>query len=102
MLYKLQEKIISFSLDGDTYYAEDGMTWGDWVSSKYNTDGYVKYNYNEINYITDSAHNSYVANPSSDVEPTSPGKDYVESDYLIFENEQYRLLSFEPNPVISK
>lgn len=39
--------IISFTiqLDGEayptTYYAEDGMTWGDWVESSYNTDGYL-------------------------------------------------------------
>lgn len=43
--------LISFTVtheDGtiDTYYAEEGMTFGEWVGSKYNTDGYV-WNYND-------------------------------------------------------
>ena len=28
---------ISFTIAGTTYYAEDGMTWGEWVESDYNT-----------------------------------------------------------------
>ena len=27
-----------------THYAKDGMTWGDWVNSEYNTEGYRIYN----------------------------------------------------------
>ena len=37
-------EFISFSVnynnDITTYYAEEGMTWGEWVESDYNTDGY--------------------------------------------------------------
>lgn len=29
--------MISFGIDGTTYYAEDGMTWNNWVDSDYNT-----------------------------------------------------------------
>lgn len=28
---------ISFTIGGTTYYAEEGMTWGEWVESEYNT-----------------------------------------------------------------
>ena len=28
--------IISFTIEGNTYQAEEGMTWGEWVNSKYN------------------------------------------------------------------
>jgi hypothetical protein len=33
--------LISFTIDGETYYAEEGMTWGEWVESEYNTNGYT-------------------------------------------------------------
>ncbi len=33
--------LISFSLDGETYYFEDGMTWEEWVNSIYNIDNFV-------------------------------------------------------------
>lgn len=32
--------LISFTIDGKKYYAISGMTWGDWINSEYNTDGY--------------------------------------------------------------
>lgn len=32
--------LISFTINGTTYQAEEGMTWGEWVSSTYNTGGY--------------------------------------------------------------
>jgi hypothetical protein len=31
---------ISFTIGNKTYYAEQGMTWGEWVDSEYNTTGY--------------------------------------------------------------
>lgn len=30
-------KLIPFTIDDTTYYAEEGMTWNDWVVSEYNT-----------------------------------------------------------------
>lgn len=33
--------IFSFTINGVTYYAEDGMRWNEWVESQYNTGGYV-------------------------------------------------------------
>ena len=32
--------LISFSIDGVGYYAEDGMNWQQWVGSQYNSDGW--------------------------------------------------------------
>ena len=32
-------EMISFTIDGTTYQAEAGMTWGEWVDSEYNTSG---------------------------------------------------------------
>ena len=34
--------LITFSIDGTTYQAEEGMTWEDWISSEYDTAGYIK------------------------------------------------------------
>lgn len=33
------ESLISFTIEGVSFQAEDGMTWGAWVESEYNTDG---------------------------------------------------------------
>ena len=33
--------MINFTIDGTSYQAEAGMTWGEWVESEYNVDGYV-------------------------------------------------------------
>lgn len=43
-------ELITFSIskrgldDERTYYAEDGMTYLDWINSDYNTDGYIQFN----------------------------------------------------------
>ena len=31
----------AFTIDGTTYYAKSGMTWGEWIESEYNTGGFV-------------------------------------------------------------
>ena len=39
MIYNLAHngnKLITFTIDGTTYQAIDGMTWGEWVDSEYN------------------------------------------------------------------
>ncbi len=43
--------LISFTIDGTQYQAESSMTWGQWVTSEYNTDGYVVNN-NQVQQIT--------------------------------------------------
>lgn len=41
-LYVLEEETAqpSFTIDGTTYYFEEGMTWAQWCESEYNTDGF--------------------------------------------------------------
>ena len=38
-LIKEAVSLISFTIDGTSYQAEEGMTWAEWVASKYNTNG---------------------------------------------------------------
>ena len=52
--------LITFTIDGIEYQAEEGMTWGEWVNSKYNIDGYL--NYNRL--ITNSSVSRNVTIPS--------------------------------------
>ena len=35
------DNLITFTIDGVTYQAEDGMTWTEWVNSKYNIDNFI-------------------------------------------------------------
>ena len=48
--------IITFTIDGVEYQAEEGMTWGEWVDSEYNTDSY----YIENTYVRPSAYEEIV------------------------------------------
>ena len=36
----VETNLITFTIDGIEYQAEEGMTWEQWVNSEYNTDGY--------------------------------------------------------------
>lgn len=49
-----QANLISFTVDGTTYQAENGMTWGAWINSEYNIDGFIlkgaSYVYKNDNY----------------------------------------------------
>ena len=43
--------LITFTIDGVEYQAEEGMTWEEWINSEYNTDGFYiseKYNYKYV------------------------------------------------------
>ena len=53
--------LITFTIDDIEYQAEEGMTWGEWVNSKYNIDGYL--NYNRL--ITNSSVSRNVTIPSN-------------------------------------
>jgi len=37
--------LITFTFSGTTYQAEEGMTWGEWVASEYNTNGFTQRGY---------------------------------------------------------
>ena len=38
----LNTQVISFTISGDIYFAENDMTWGEWVVSKYNVTDNIK------------------------------------------------------------
>ena len=40
-LYGKPKTLISFTIDGTSYQAEEGMTWREWISSKYNTNHFT-------------------------------------------------------------
>ena len=48
-------ELISFSIAGTTYQAEDGMTWAQWCDSAYNTDVYVANNNNDSVQVSGTA-----------------------------------------------
>ena len=56
--------LISFSIGSNEYQAVEGMTWGEWVESKYNIHGYKDSGYNSI-YTSDGhgfvVNNAYVS-----------------------------------------
>jgi hypothetical protein len=43
--------LITFTIDNNSYNAKDGMTFGEWINSEYNTVGFIEYN-NMIFYPT--------------------------------------------------
>ena len=71
--------LISFTIDYIQYQAQEGMTWGEWVRSQYNTQGY------------------YIDSDYSIAHPNglwlSTGEYYVFSSYVIQEGYSYFLLS---------
>lgn len=36
-----EKEIIAFSVDGNIYYYEQGMTWQEWTASSYNTNNFT-------------------------------------------------------------
>lgn len=91
MIYNLAHegnKLISFTIGGITYYAEDGMTWEEWVNSEYNTDGYLSLNTVSTAIIATSKSNTVsgekVYKMSGPVYPTDKiiaGQGYSLEDY---------------------
>ena len=73
-------KLITFTIDGTTYQAEEGMTWEEWVNSEYNID--MTFGIDEFlgDSITTGA--SYVGTKT----------DYVRPSDLIIANYQYLLV----------
>ncbi len=60
LTFEIVKELISFTIEGTSYQAEDGMTWKEWVDSNYNTGGYT-YSGNEVacpeggyNYLAES------------------------------------------------
>lgn len=69
--------VISFSINGTSYKAAVGMTWGEWVGSDWNTDGMFVMN----DLITDGYDNAVVLNGAP-----------VRVNDLIIDNTDYQLV----------
>lgn len=63
------KKKIKFTIDGTSYEADEGMTWGEWVNSSYNTGGFVIQGQKIMR-------NNYVVRKNS-------GGDALSSDYIV-------------------
>lgn len=62
---------ISFTIAGTSYQAEEGMTWGEWVASSYNTAGYqIVYNWAQSG-IADASGTKFVYDPENRIFPPS-------------------------------
>ena len=63
------------TLDGIDYFYEDNMTWGEWLESEYNTDGFLivtgfRYigetaRYPNMKFIMNATKDKYIACPDS-------------------------------------
>jgi hypothetical protein len=83
-------KIITITIDIDTYEAEEGMTWAEWVDSEYNTGGFI----NAGHVIVDSSMTSAVVD---DEEFTEVLPDDVISEDVIYSTVYYSgILPEEP------
>lgn len=63
-----QKKIITFTINNDTYQAEEGMTLGEWANSDYNNSSYVDYTnelFNEVCYRQKSFFSSLILEDGS-------------------------------------
>ena len=60
--YTTESFILNFTIDGTSYMAEEDMTWTQWVSSSYNTNGYKISN----SKVVDSTGKKYVYNVRPD------------------------------------
>ena len=83
-----QPVMISFTIDGKTYQAEEGMTWGEWVeNTSYNTDGYYisnNYDNNEQELI--------LPNNDDSLAVANSGFSHVHPQNTIVSNEAYTLV----------
>lgn len=39
--YNKPIRIITFTIDGDEFQAQEGMTWNEWLNSSYNINGFI-------------------------------------------------------------
>lgn len=72
LVWEKEATIIEFGISSASYQAVDGMTWGEWVASEYNTDGLVVVDGVVRTYNSPTAYPVYNGNPqevvySSDV-----------------------------------
>lgn len=88
---------ISFTINDTTYYAEEGMTWAEWVESEYNTGGFEPGAWTDLVRVPNSGYYIYDESTSTFAcltsEPNGPG--YVNTDPNITANTAYTLKYLE-------
>lgn len=84
-LYVLEGELITFTIDGTSYQAEEGMTWGEWAESDYDTLGVLA-----GTYIIRGG--SYICTSNS----ASTSARVLATD-TITQSAVYYLVSFEPS-----
>lgn len=78
---KAETKRIYFTINGEKYYAEQGMTWKDWVNSNYNTAEFVIATYKNVKRVFFKSGDYYVSD--------TLGLTEVTEDSEIVENQVY-------------
>lgn len=82
------DTLITFTIAETNYYAEEGMTWGEWVDSDYNTDVFT---------IQDD----HIYSPTETSKTVRYGDtNYVTTDEVITEDYEYRLEYMLPSPIV--
>ena len=80
----VESNLITFTIDGTEYQAEEGMTWAEWVESEYNTVGAV---------LIPDVGDNYFAGIGSKVIGTSQNDIEFYTNEIIA-NESYELFNF--------
>lgn len=81
--YTVSGGLPSFTIDGETYYFEDGMTWKQWCDSEYNIDNTYYYdNY----YVNSTLKVGYITTTTNNYQPIPP------TDAII-DGQAYKILS---------
>ena len=75
-----------------TYQFEQGMTWGEWINSPYNVDGFIKSNYGEN--VHDAANNNYVERIITQTEGGATQSEAVQISHVILDAGEYRVMGF--------
>ena len=68
-------KIFFINIQGEPYKVKQGMTWSEWVNSKYNTDGFKL----GSNNILDSTENYKIVEAGNDWETVRPDEEISSS-----------------------
>lgn len=87
-----EPELISFKIENKTYEAVCGMTWEEWVNSKYNTSGYFIY-WNTVDGRIDYDI-SVIQSPKDDSCAVMSGAVYARPNTTIVSSEEYFLGSW--------
>lgn len=72
--------LISFTIGGTSYQAEEGMTWAEWVESNYNTSTDISVNSNN-NKVGDTGFGYYITTDLVDMTKYVSSDDTIIADY---------------------